>query len=81
MSHGSIAGFRFIRRRALLSTSLLRSYNFTDPEAVKDMRYEGEQAANAPIPAEVREALRVALEKSDVPAQLPKVESPHSPKK
>ena len=55
---------------------LLRSYDFTDPAAVKEMRYEGEHAANAPIPAEVREALRVALETSDVPPEQPVVKPP-----
>ncbi len=58
---------------------LLRSYDFTDPAVVKETRYEGDQAASARIPAEVREALRAAVEKSDVPAEQPKLKPPAAP--
>ncbi len=53
---------------------LLRSYDFTDNAAIKETRYEGQQIATAPIPADVRDALRVALEKAvpqTKPAQQP----------
>ncbi len=49
---------------------LLRSYDFTDNAAIKETRYEGEQIATAPIPADVRNALDSAL-KSAVPQEKP----------
>ena len=46
---------------------LLRSYDFTYHAASKETRYEGDQITTAPIPADVREALRTAMEKASVP--------------
>jgi len=42
---------------------LLESYDFTDNASEKIARYEADEIATAPIPTDVREALRVALEK------------------
>lgn len=39
----------------------LRSYDFTDNANVKEARYEGDQIASAPIPADVHQALRDAM--------------------
>jgi hypothetical protein len=47
---------------------LIESYDFTDNASIKLARYEGDQIATAPIPADVHDALRVALEKA-VPQQ------------
>lgn len=49
---------------------LLRSYDFTDNAAIKETRYEGEQMAAAPVPADVRDALGSAL-KNAVPQEKP----------
>ncbi|HUF60522.1 MAG TPA: M56 family metallopeptidase [Verrucomicrobiales bacterium] len=37
------------------------SYDYSDPAQVKETRYEGEQAAEAPVPEEVRRALNAVL--------------------
>ncbi|QEG38177.1 M56 family metallopeptidase [Roseimaritima ulvae] len=55
---------------------LLRSYDFTDNATVKETRYQGDQTATAPIPADVREAIRVALDKAVGPQQKQVPEPP-----
>ena len=48
---------------------LLRKIDFTDPAKVEETRYEGDKAADAPIPPDIREALRTALDVPDAPKQ------------
>lgn len=42
-------------------SGLLRSYDFTEPAAVKETRFESDQLATAPIPSDVRQSLQAAL--------------------
>ena len=53
---------------------LVRKFDFTNPAKVVETRYEADNAA--PLPAEVREALRAAL---DVPGAPKQVEEPLKP--
>jgi beta-lactamase regulating signal transducer with metallopeptidase domain len=59
---------------------LLRSFDFTDPAAVKETRYEGEKTDTAPLPVGIRKAITAALTVPDAPVQLPKqIQEPLSP--
>ncbi|MGB7328583.1 MAG: DUF1549 domain-containing protein, partial [Rubripirellula sp.] len=52
-------------------TGLLRSYDFTENDAINETRYSDDQVASAPIPPDLREALRTALAKVAAPKQKP----------
>jgi len=54
---------------------MLDSYDFTNNASVKIARFEGDQIATAPIPIDVREAFRVAMDKA-VPQQKLKPQPP-----
>ncbi len=54
---------------------LLRSYDFTDNASIQETRYAGAQIATAPIPADVRDALRLALDRA-VPQPKPAAQPP-----
>jgi hypothetical protein len=49
---------------------LLRKIDFSKPEKVDVARYEGDSVASAPIPPDLREALRAALAVPDAPKQV-----------
>ncbi|MHB0957581.1 MAG: M56 family metallopeptidase [Pirellulaceae bacterium] len=51
---------------------LLRKLDFSKIAKVEETRYEGEKSAEAPIPADVREAVRAALAVPDAPKQIEK---------
>src|SRR6185436_13051537 len=48
---------------------LLRRIDFTNPAKVEETRFEADKAAAAPIPPDIREALRAALAVPDAPKQ------------
>lgn len=50
----------------ITQVGLLRKFDFTDPANVQETRYEGAMAAEAPVPADVRDALRAAIAKSSI---------------
>jgi hypothetical protein len=54
----------------------LRKYDFANPLKVEETLYEGDEAAAAPIPADVREAMRAVLDAPD--AQRP-IQQPPKP--
>ncbi len=49
---------------------LLRKIDFTEPAKVEETRYAADKADAAPIPADIREALRAALAVPDAPKQI-----------
>ena len=49
---------------------LLRKVDFTEPAKVGETRYAADEADDAPIPADVREALSAARAVPDAPAQI-----------
>ena len=51
---------------------LLRKLDFSKIAQVEETRYEGDEAAEAPIPADVGEAVRAALAVPDAPKQIEK---------
>ncbi len=53
---------------------LLRKIVFSNYATAEESRYEGDKAADAPIPADIREVLRAALVVPDAPK--PRVEAP-----
>ncbi len=55
---------------------LLRRFDFADPAAIKETRYKADEAAGAPIPAELREAMRIALSVPGAPAQIEQPKAP-----
>ncbi|MDZ4687694.1 MAG: hypothetical protein SH850_21695 [Planctomycetaceae bacterium] len=48
---------------------LLRRFDFTDLAKVDETRFEVDKSAAAPIPLDIREALRAALAMPDAPKQ------------
>ncbi len=58
---------------------LLRSYDFTNLPSVKETRYEGDNVADAPVPADVREAIRAALAIPEAPTQIVEPLKPAAP--
>lgn len=54
----------------------LRRIEFTNRENVEETIYEGDKEASAPIPANIREAVRAAL---DAPAAPKQVQEPLQP--
>lgn len=51
---------------------LVRKLDFSDLEKLVETRYEADKIADAPIPPDIREALRAALTVPDAPKQLQK---------
>ncbi|MHB9081088.1 MAG: M56 family metallopeptidase [Pirellulaceae bacterium] len=51
---------------------LLRKLDFSKIANVEETRYEGDEADDAPIPADVRESIRAALAVPDAPKQIEK---------
>ncbi len=51
---------------------LLRKLDFSKIAEVEETRYEGDEAAEAPIPADVREAVRAALAVPEVTTHIEK---------
>jgi hypothetical protein len=49
---------------------LVRKFDFSRPEKVTETRHQGDDIGNAPIPGEIREALRAALADLDAPKQV-----------
>jgi hypothetical protein len=49
----------------------LRQYDFADPLKIEETRYEGDESIEAPIPADVREALRGVLDAAETPKATP----------
>ncbi len=63
----------------LKQKDLVRRYDFTDPAAIKETRYEGTQSAEAPIPARVLEAMKPIFNTPQAPAQQQNSQSPAAP--
>jgi hypothetical protein len=64
---------------------LLRKIDFTNPAKIGETSYEADAAATAPIPPDIREALRAALDVPDAPEQeqeplRPAAPAPAAPK-
>lgn len=57
---------------------LLRRIDFSNYATAEESRYEADKAAAAPIPADIREALRAALDVPDAPKQGPEAKPPAS---
>lgn len=58
---------------------LLRRIDFTNPENLEVARYEADNAATAPIPSAIREALRAALAVPEAPKQVQEPLKPATP--
>lgn len=58
---------------------LLRKFDFTNPAKIVETRYEGDKAADASIPADVREAMRAVLADPDAPKQIQEPPNPAAP--
>ena len=59
---------------------LLRKIDFTNPAKVEETRFEADKAADAPIPPDIREALRAALDVPDAPKQMQEPLKPAAPR-